>query len=378
MQGNDIEILIEKYLENTLSAEESNRLEEMLKDEINAAIFKERIKNDYALKNQNREFNSEEAFQKIQAKIKATSQIKTFALQPLFKYAAAAVLLFGLGLFFKSVLQTDATSASSNKTTDKQIQLEWDDGSQQVLTHQDVDSIRGKNNTVLGFLNKGKLSYTRRETSSKIHNTIKVPFGKRFQLELSDGTLVHLNAGSQLRYPVSFPSEGNRKVVLEGEAFFKVAKDSAHKFIVNTNDLNIEVLGTEFNVSAYSEDTSIKTTLREGSVRVFSEDGELYLLPNEQSSYDKNLGDFKKKSVKVSQFTKWMQGELVFRSMPFSEIIKKLERHFDVSIINKNKALDKEKFTARFVDENIDQVMSYFSKSYGFEYTIEGKTITIE
>src|SRR5690606_36367432 len=101
------------------------------------------------------------------------------------------------------------------------------------------------------------------------YNTLKIPFGKKFRLQLSDGTMVHINSGSTLKYPIKFIAGENRQVYLDGEAFFDVAKDKKHPFIVNADNLNVRVLGTHFNVSNYPEDAVTDVVLVEGSVGMY-------------------------------------------------------------------------------------------------------------
>ena len=108
---------------------------------------------------------------------------------------------------------------------------------------------------MVGNQNGNKIVYDTETTLEKlVYNTIKIPYGKRFELQLSDGTIVHLNSGTTLKYPVKFIASGNRQVFLDGEAFFDVAKDKTHPFVVNADNLNVRVLGTHFNVSNYPED----------------------------------------------------------------------------------------------------------------------------
>ena len=104
-----------------------------------------------------------------------------------------------------------------------------------------------------------------------VYNTLKIPYGKQFEVELSDGTIVHLNSGTTLRYPVAFLKNQNRKVFLTGEAFFEVAKDKAHPFTVSTQELNVEVLGTKFNASSYTEDVTTDIVLVEGKVALYKD-----------------------------------------------------------------------------------------------------------
>jgi len=239
-----------------------------------------------------------------------------------------------------------------------------------------TDSLLGDKQNRIATVDKGVLRYeSTKATIAK--NTLQVPYGKHFEVTLADSTHIFLNAGSSLTYPVSFAGKEKREVVLTGEAFFKVSKDAEHPFIVNSGDLAIEVLGTEFNVNAYSDESQLYTTLREGSVRVSSPTGQILLEPNEQTVYDKTGSTMQKRTVDVGRFTAWMDNEIVFTSTPFKTILKMLERQHNVNIENQIPEINEERFTARFEQENIEQIMTYFSKSYGFNYKMNDNQITI-
>ena len=214
-----------------------------------------------------------------------------------------------------------------------------------------------------------------------VYNTLTVPYGKRFEIKLSDGTNVHLNAGTSLKYPVKFFKGENRQVFLNGEAFFDVTSDKNHPFIVNAESLNVEVFGTEFNVSAYPEDSTTDVVLVEGSVGLYNENETLKdgvtIVPGTKGSHEKKQNNISTEKVNIEIYTQWMQGGLVFRNSTFENISKKLERHYNVKIINNNEHLNKEVFNASFKQESIDIVLSYFSDSYNIEYTIQENTIYI-
>src|SRR5690606_28947840 len=143
-----------------------------------------------------------------------------------------------------------------------------------------------------------------------------------------------LNAGTSLKYPVKFIKGKNREVYLTGEAFFEVAKDAAHTFIVNANGLNIRVLGTKFNVSAYPEDNTTNTVLVEGSVGLYqggAYDSEkaTFLTPEHLASLDKTNKDITIENAETSLYTAWINGNIILRHVVFKNIIEKLERQYN-------------------------------------------------
>src|SRR5690606_20389870 len=196
-----------------------------------------------------------------------------------------------------------------------------------------------------------------------------IPYGKRFSVQLSDGSSVTLNSGSTLRYPVNFSGANQREIFLTGEAFFKVAKDHKRPFYVRSEGLNVSVLGTEFNVSAYPDDSTSKVVLVEGSVELTANNKRTIMKPGELANFKHDESAMEIRKVNTGLYTAWMQGGLVFRNMSFDDIVKKMERHYDVKIINNNKELASEKFNASFDEEPLKNILEYFKKTYGLSYT---------
>ncbi|MBE7641533.1 DUF4974 domain-containing protein [Salegentibacter sp. BLCTC] len=256
------------------------------------------------------------------------------------------------------------------------IILEHEDGTLTGLSQKGNFQLTKPNGKVIGGQRGDLLVYNKHESASaKVeYNTLKTPNGKRFKVQLSDGSLVFMNAGSSLKYPVNFSRNDKREVFLIGEAFFKITKDLNRPFKVSAQNLEIGVLGTEFNVSAYPEDTTAAVVLVEGAVQLHTKQNKAepsILKPGQLASTTKHIGDLKISEVDPSIYTSWMEGRMVFRNMSFEDILKKMERHFGVSIINKNKAIAKEKFNASFGQESILNILEYFKKTYGLEYTQE-------
>ncbi|MBF4515141.1 FecR family protein [Flavobacterium sp. ANB] len=298
--------------------------------------------------------------------------------------AASVVILLGIGLFYKqNSLNKTAEQKFDFKSTDIVLQLE--DGKVQVISEDNSVQVLDSKGNVIGNQKGNKLVYENSGDLEKVsYNTIKIPYGKKFQLQLSDGTLVHLNAGTTLKYPVKFIAGENRQVYLDGEAFFDVAKDKKHPFIVNADKLNVRVLGTHFNVSNYPEDDATDVVLVEGSVGMyntnedFNADKNTILKPGYKGSFNKQNAAISTKAVITDIYTSWINGGLTFRNMTFKNIITKLERRYNVTIINKNEKLANEKFNASFGDESIEKVMSYFNDIHGINYTIKNNQILIK
>lgn len=382
MPFNHLIKLIKKYLNLTITEKELKVLEKLLEKEGNEKIFKEFVSKDYKLKTKNINANYKVALDKAILKQESKKVLNKKKSSVIFyRYAATVVLLFGLAFVIKQINPTNTEIKIEEKVTENEIELLLHDGSKQILSQKVKDSIQTSFNAIIGYLNKGKLQYLKQSTDKILtFNTIKVPYGKQFSLILSDGTKVEMNSGSSLRYPVTFLKKGTRNVFLEGEAYFDVAKNSNNPFIVKTNDLKVKVLGTRFNISAYQEDEAIFTTLEEGLVEVYnnSNENKIQLAPNEQSFWNKNDRNLQKRVVDISPFLSWREGRIIFKNTRFNTIVKKLQRKYDVIIINNNSQIENEKFTAVFDNEKIEQILHYFSESYEFKYRRNGKTITIE
>src|SRR5690606_38213072 len=154
-----------------------------------------------------------------------------------------------------------------------------------------------------------------------VYNTLKVPFGKRFELSLSEGTKAYLNAGSSLKYPVKFLRDRDRNVYITGEAFLEVAKDSLRPFIVNTEKMNVRDVGTKINGTTYQEDDSSEIGMVEDHVSLYKSNvdyrpsSEMFLKPGYIGSFSNKNNDISKDSVIASLYTTWMKVELIFRHM---------------------------------------------------------------
>lgn len=298
--------------------------------------------------------------------------------------AASILVLIGIGFFYKQNLVDKPVEQKFDfKSSDIVLQLE--NGETQIISEQNSSQVKDAKGNIVGNQNGDKLVYENSSNPEKlVYNTIKIPYGKKFRLQLSDGTLVHLNSGTTLKYPVKFITGENRQVFLDGEAFFDVAKDKNHPFIVNADELNVRVLGTHFNVSNYPEDAATDVVLVEGSVGMYESHTEFdaakntILKPGFKGSFNKGNAKISTKAVITDIYTSWIDGGLTFRNMTFKNIITKLERRYNVTIINKNEKLANEKFNASFKEESIENVMSYFNDIHGIQYTIKNNQILIK
>ncbi len=184
-------------------------------------------------------------------------------------------------------------------------------------------------------LNNDSVLQTPEADSNKM-NQLVIPYGNQSRVVLSDKTVVWLNAGSRLFYPTRFKNK-IREVILIGEAFFEVSKNPKQLFVVKTSNLDIKVLGTKFNVSAYEEDNLIQTVLNEGSVAIHFSGAKIYeedivISPNQMASFDKTSNNTKVSSVSADAYSLWTKGLISFEEVDFSRVIKQVERFYNISV----------------------------------------------
>lgn len=208
---------------------------------------------------------------------------------------------------------------------------------------------------------------------------MKNPLGLKSSLILSDGTKVTLNAGTTLSYPTAFVSD-KRIVKVSGEAFFEVAHDEKHPFIVKAENVSIRVLGTRFNVKAYEEENKIEVTLTEGRVGVGLDDqaNQISIQAGQQVLFDKSKGLFSKRQVNLDYYTTWREGKFYFNNRPLHKIAKQLERAFNVNIKISSDDLKEIAFTGDFVrGENLEQILRVMTANRRFCYKIDGDQVSI-
>ncbi|TXD54094.1 MULTISPECIES: FecR family protein [unclassified Polaribacter] len=367
--------LIRKYLESNTSKEEKEKLLNWLEHQTDDIIIllKEEIetyaKETSTIKKTDAKFAFEEFKKEIVKRKQKKSVVKLFT--PFYKYAASTVLLIGVYFFYETISNPKIVDPIKNEKIvnleDSKIILTQEDGSKKIIKQE-----------------QKVISYV--ENTSKeeklVFNEIKIPKGQVFRLVLSDSTIVWLNSDSKLKYPKNFiKGLASREVVLEGEAFFKVAHNKNLPFIVNTKNLNIEVLGTTFNVSSYVEEQDIKTTLVTGSVKVKGTGNKmntsLLLTPNHQAIYNKKNNVISHKKVNTIEFTSWIDKKIIFNNTPFKELVKRIERTFNIIVVNNNETIKEELFSGQFDNETIEVIFKSLSTSFKFDYAINKNIITI-
>lgn len=386
MKNNTLESLIQDYLDGKIKeAKMYEEIRDYPLDEVKKC-FMDFMEVDFLMSKKYLRVDQETAYKDFLEQIKLhapnVQEPKKRGIHAFLKYAAILVGILGLGIIFLS--KSNNGQEIITIPNDK-VNLKLGSGKLEIIKESGSTNILDTEGNLIAVQTGDKIKYKPTSNPKEIqYNELNVPYGKKFELELSDGTIVYVNSGSVLRYPTSFAAGNNRQVTLRGEAFFKVAEDKEHPFIVKSGSVNVRVLGTEFNVSAYEEDLESSTVLVSGSVHLYdslSVDNKLtsiQLVPGQRGAWSKEQHTFETDMVDTSIYTSWVQGKLIFRDMPFKKIRKQLERRYNVTIVNSDTDLDNNTFSANFEEETIEEILEILDRTYGIEYSIKDNQINIK
>ena len=253
---------------------------------------------------------------------------------------------------------------------------------ERVVLNQQCVSIEGVNETGIQNDSVTGLNYTTAKVQGEgmIYNTMRIPVGGFYQLALSDGSKVWLNSMTELRFPVAFTGE-ERKVYLTGEAYFEVAPDSKHPFIVVTEEgMEVKVYGTEFNMSTYQHGV-VQTVLVSGKVgiRVNATGKEVMLAPKQMAEYSEKTGMVRVEEADPYRYIAWKDGEFVFERETIEEIMERLGRWYDVKVFYENESLKQKRFTgviSRY--EDIEQVLRLIEGPATLRFEVKGNVVTVK
>lgn len=207
------------------------------------------------------------------------------------------------------------------------------------------------------------------------YNTLEIPVAADYRIRLSDGTIVYLNAESKLRYPEVFKGK-ERKVYLEGEAYFEVSPDARHPFKIEVRGTEVEVLGTRFNVNAYPEKKGVVTTLAEGKVKVSFDRKQVILQPGEQAVC---LGqDIRVQEVDVNEYTSWKDGLFIFNRMSLKDIMIQMERWYGLKIHFFNEDCKEYTFTG-MINKNLpaEETFKVIEKVVNVHFSIKESNVVV-
>lgn len=206
---------------------------------------------------------------------------------------------------------------------------------------------------------------------------MKTTSGMISSVTLPDGSKVWLNSNSCLRYPTRF--EGERRVELVGEGYFDVARDEQHSFVVQTSTMEVEVLGTEFNIDAYERSgRDVRTTLVNGSINMSFEVGEgreqkVEVLPGQRVTINPDSKEWSVCNVNAVADASWKDGRIVFDKTPFREALRMIENRFNVEFVVKNPKFYEHNFTGMFTDQRLEVILEHFKRSSDMRFRTLGE-----
>lgn len=383
MEGKFEKILI-KFLEKSASSAELEQLLQWISNEHNYKKFVEFIQINNTSNITMNQPDKDKIFKEIEFRINKQKSSKGSISRKIIDYSMYSII-FVFIIVVGSYL---------NIENDKEIIFSPLDPSKVTLITSDGANINLEN--IQGDLEKDKdfsldkdaktISFEKTiKASSYTFNTLKVPYGKTFKINLSDGTNVFLNSGTSIKFPVAFKKGSDREVFISGEAFFDVKENNSSRFVVKSNLSSAVVFGTKFNFKDFPEDSFSEIILTEGSLGVrkienTEKDKLVIIKPGEKAKVSFETPEINTSRVNTKIYTSWIEGRVVFRNENLENMIRKLERIYNVIIINNNTKIKERFFSATILSEKetISDVLFYLKQVYGLEYQIINNKIIIE
>ena len=376
--------LISGKLDDVLSEEEERELSGWLEaDGEHRVIFDEMRRLHEQAKLLRREFNPDVEGTLRRLKVRGGKRI---GLHAWWKYAAMFVLALGIAFAlwqglkeekivlhrqFGEVARPGAERAVLKLFDGKTVVLDSTSGNMLIARGENV-RVEVDSNRLLRYSREDTVVTSREERK----NELIVPRGGEYQIVLADGTRVWLNSATKLIFPQNFTGK-ERRVMLSGEAFFDVARDESKPFIVETSRMDVKVLGTRFNVNAYTDNEVVSTTLVDGSVEVASGTQKpITLVPGEQAYGE--AGELEKREVNIRLYTSWIDGRFMFNNVELEEIAKQISRWYDVEIFFTNENVKRTRFTGGMVKfKPLDDLIRMIESTSPVRFSVKGKTIVI-
>ncbi|SDJ10741.1 FecR family protein [Pedobacter sp. ok626] len=395
--------LFRRYLANECSEEETKSFLELFHSKEDESFFKELIDAELS-KKADAEFknmpNIKAELSQVREKV-IQETTPSFHREPIqlklwsrrIVVAAMLILCTSAGLYFyvgNQKLNNNQLAGDIAPGSNKAL-LTLADGSKIVLDEALKGNLTSQNGVRIIKADDGQLVYTINENaqSQKLNNvagkiltnTISTPRGGQYQVNLPDGTRVWLNAASLIKFPVSFFNLKERRVELQGEAYFEVEKDATKPFLVITDRQEVQVLGTHFNISSYKDELDTKTTLLEGSVKVrllnTKRVSQKVLKPGDQSQIRATSAQINVVTVDPQSEIAWKNGRFFFENEPIEDIMKQIKRWYDVDVEYEDNMAGKTIWGSVTRYGNVSKVLSVLESTGGVHFKIEGRRIIV-
>lgn len=301
-----------------------------------------------------------------------------------FPYAAAIVLILSVGGVFyfsgdKEQNRNLPIAKNEVQVPGSRAVLILPDGRKVDLENEVLRSDLAQSDSLL-LVSARSLKYRDIDSpdTTEIFHTLEIPRGGEYLLTLSDGTMIYLNSESTLSFPVKFQGK-ERKVYLTGEAYFKVAKNTEHPFVVTAGELEVLVTGTTFGVRAYKDEKDIQTTLESGQVTVRVEGKSVKLVPNKQVLFNKSTMGLEVRDVDVDLYLAWVDGRLVYDNCPLEKILTDLGRWYNIDVFYSRDELRSYQFSLNMKKhEEFTQVLELIGKTGEVQFEIKDNTVIVK
>ena len=373
-----------RYTRGELSKEEEKEIEQVLSEVKEMNTLVEELKDKNRIEHEMHviaRFDTERAL----GKVKNRKQVKRRGILPWIA-AASVVVIAGVSAWILLSQEPDVHNlpvAEKFEPGKAVVTLEMASGLKYRL--DTLSSVVRNNRVNVAFDNNdGVLKIKEQDsladgTTKEIgYNTINVPYGGTYTVELCDGTKVYLNSGTTLEFPSRFDGKV-RSVILKGEAYFDVARNVSKPFVVEVDEMKVKVLGTSFNVKSYVDEPGVYTTLVEGSVAILR-DGqpEKKIKPGEQAYYNKGVGTLSIAEVDVNEFTSWKDGLFYFKDIALEEILRIVSRWYDLEVFYMNQGAKSVIYSGKLpMYSSVEDVLRKFEISGDVRFELKGRTLTV-
>ena len=348
-------------------------------------LFQRMLSSEYVEKSISRFVKTEEekerGWRQLQQKARSGRSVRKIKWFP---YAAAIVLILSVGgvfYFSGDKEQTEILPIAKNEVQvpGSRAVLILPDGRKVDLENEVLRSDLAQSDSLL-LVSARSLKYRDIDSpdTTEIFHTLEIPRGGEYLLTLSDGTMIYLNSESTLSFPVKFQGK-ERKVYLTGEAYFKVAKNTEHPFVVTAGELEVLVTGTTFGVRAYKDEKDIQTTLESGQVTVRVEGKSVKLVPNKQVLFNKSTMGLEVRDVDVDLYLAWADGRLVYDNCPLEKILTDLGRWYNIDVFYSRDELRSYQFSLNMKKhEEFTQVLELIGKTGEVQFEIKDNTVIVK
>jgi len=381
--------LIARDMSGNINQDEKQLLQEWLDDSEQNQEHYKKILDSKNFNERNQLYNSiniEQAWIEVSAKLMSPAKNQTWKI--VFKYAAAILIPVLLAITGYWYFNDQADEIIHPQMVDIQpgsnnAVLVLANGKSFDLTNDSLKEVIEKDGTVIKNNNK-ELNYSSQDLKDQkqtMMNTLIVPRGGEYHVVLSDGTRMFVNSMSKLVFPVKFCGHTREITLVEGEAYFEVTKDKTKPFIVNVKGMNVEVLGTSFDIKAYLDDTYSYTTLVEGKVKLNLNDQPSkiqFLEPNQQAIFNPSSVGMEIQKVDAKQVVQWTNGKYLFTNQTLDEIMKTLSRWYDFEYRYENEALGQIRFEGGLNKyESIEPIINIINKTEKVRVSVKGREVII-